>query len=178
MAGGAGAGRVDHLADALAEARSREREVREALGAGEALSAGLARVHGFLRSAGSWGAWDLMGGGMISSMIKHDRIGLARSELAGTASLADRFRRELGDIGAEGPAIPGIDPFTSTTDVFFDNVFSDWAVQSRIEEADRNVAQGRERVDDLVEALRARLAEAGERISAAQAELDRAVEAA
>jgi hypothetical protein len=177
-AGGAGAGRVDRLTDALGEARSHEWEVREALQAGEALSEGLACVHRSLRSAGSWGTLDMLGGGLVSSMIKHDRIGRARAELAEAASLAGRFRRELGDIGADGTAIPEIGSFASTTDIFFDNVFSDWFVQSRIGEAERNVHEAHERVLGIVEALRERLVEAGERITAAQDRLDRAVEAA
>jgi predicted nucleic acid-binding Zn-ribbon protein len=177
-AGGAAAGRVDRLAEALAEARSHEWEVGEALRAGEALSEGLERVRSSLGSAGSWGTYDLLGGGFISSMIKHDRIDEARSGLAQAAALADRFRRELGDIGLDGPAIPGIDSFTRTADVFFDNVFTDWTVQSRIEQAEANVREARERVQGIVEALRERLTEAGGRITAAQEALDRAVEAA
>jgi hypothetical protein len=89
----------------LAEERGRltaeAREVAEALVAAEAARDALAAVRASLDSASGWSTYDpFLGGGAISSAIKHSRL----DEAARQAAYADRcllaLRTELADVGS------------------------------------------------------------------------------
>lgn len=83
-----------------------------------------------LRSAKNWGIYDIVGGGMISSAIKHNRIDDAKTYMERLSYSVDRLNKELGDVDTsifnEGLNISG---FSYTFDIFFDNIFSDFSVQ-------------------------------------------------
>jgi hypothetical protein len=129
--------------------RDQLREVQEARAACEAALASLGEAQHQVDSARSWGTYDTwFGGGLFSSMIKHDRIGQAEDYMRSVDAALDRLRRELADVHLEGAALGGVGvtDLTRTLDVWFDNFFSDLAVQSRLNDADR-------RLDAIGEAL-------------------------
>ncbi len=134
-----------------AEARNRLREIAEARAAGATAQSGLARVTELLQSARNWGAWDMLGGGFFSTMVKHSRIDAAQAELQAVRHDLDVFRRELADVGSF-VNLPSIDlsGFARFADYFFDNFFVDWAIQNRIGEAHRKVDEARRQVDHLL----------------------------
>ena len=74
-----------------------------------------------LRSAKNWGIYDIVGGGMISSAIKHNRIDDAKTYMERLSYSVDRLNKELGDVDTsifnEGLNISG---FSYTFDIFFD----------------------------------------------------------
>jgi hypothetical protein len=53
------------------------REINEAVVAGERTLESLRTVKSKLDSARAWGIYDMLGGGFLSSMIKHGQIGKA-----------------------------------------------------------------------------------------------------
>ncbi|MET9023898.1 hypothetical protein ABZV93_28380 [Actinopolymorpha sp. NPDC004070] len=57
-----------------------------------------------------------------------------------------RFSRELADVGFAGVGGVEVDGLTRTFDVFFDNIFSDMAVRSRIQDAGRKASAARQAV--------------------------------
>jgi hypothetical protein len=157
---------------ALAEERGRltaqAREVAEAAEAARTALAALDRLGQKLGSASSWSTYDtFFGGGMLSSAVKHVRL----DEAAELARRADRclavLRAELADVA--GPASTGlsvrVDGLTRFVDVWFDNIFTDFAVRQRIVDARDNVAACTDRVHGL-------LAELGRRADAAARRLD------
>ena len=89
-----------------------------------------------LRSAKNWGIYDIVGGGMISSAIKHNRIDDAKTYMERLSYSVDRLNKELGDVDTsifnEGLNISG---FSYTFDIFFDNIFSDFSVQGEINDS-------------------------------------------
>lgn len=89
-----------------------------------------------LNSAKNWGVYDIVGGGMISSAIKHDRIDDAKSYMERLSYAVERLNKELGDVDtsilSNGLNITG---FSYTFDIFFDNIFSDFSVQGEINDS-------------------------------------------
>ena len=54
--------------------KSESKEIREAIQAGEAALSSLRNAQEKLNSAKNWGIWDIVGGGFMSSLIKHSRM--------------------------------------------------------------------------------------------------------
>jgi len=137
------------------DAQRRLREIAEARGAGQTALAGLNRVIDLLRSAEGWGTWDMLGGGLLSTMVKHSRVDDAQAQLLEVRHALDVFRRELTDVGGDIdlPSVD-LDGFTRFADYFWDNFFVDWMVQSRIGEALRSVEDAQRQVGHLLEWLR------------------------
>lgn len=164
--------RMLELADERGRLTGELHEVGEALGAVAAAQESLLRVEDQLRSASGWSTYDtFFGGGMVSSAIKHSKL----DEAAAAAAQADRclvvLRAELADVGGAGVHTPelGVTDLTRFVDVWLDNMFTDWAVRDRIEDAKRNVAN----CLHFVGAVEARL---NDQASQAEARLD-AIEA-
>lgn len=158
----------------ISETRGRllaeDTEAREAHAAGTVALEHLRRAADRLREARSWSTWDTFGGGgFLTDMMKYDRLDEV-SVVLGHADLAlRRFSRELADLRLAGVSAVNVDGLTRTFDVFFDNIFSDLAVRSRIQEAESRVGHTRERVEHLLRGL----ADRGRRITGELEDLER-----
>ena len=124
-----------------AELEHQLREVREALSAGKRAETALSQVLDSLDSARDWGVWDMVGGGMISTMMKHERIGDARDGLRQVQRALSDFRTELADVGNIQVPDVEIGSFATFADYFFDSIFVDWYVQSNIHDAQNGVSE-------------------------------------
>jgi len=143
------AGSTEGSTDGATADADQLREIREAQEACEAALTALGEAQRKVDSARSWGTYDTwFGGGLFSSLIKHDRIDQAESYMRAVDDALNRLRRELADVSMDGAAIGGVGvtELTRTLDVWFDNFFSDLAVQSRLRDADH-------RLDAIGEAL-------------------------
>lgn len=86
-----------------------------------------------LDSAANWGTYDILGGGMMSSIIKHDKINDAKTELNKLTYSIERLSKELEDINLELPFNELNQAGSSYMfDIFFDNIFTDMSVQREI----------------------------------------------
>jgi len=149
------------LARRLAEVSERrgallaeDREAREAHAAGMRARELLLAARQLLGSARSWSTWDTFGGGgLLTDMMKYDKL----DRVSATLREADRalavFSRELADLQLGGIGGVQVDGLTRTIDVFFDNIFTDWAVRSRIQDAEVRVAQALSAVEHTLNAL-------------------------
>ena len=91
------------------------REIREAQDACEAALTSLGEAQRAVDSAQSWGTYDTwFGGGLFSSLMKHDRIDDAEGYMRAVDAALDRLRRELADVRMEGAALGGSASATST----------------------------------------------------------------
>ena len=145
------------LAQDLASTRSAANEVREAVEAAELAADRLELARKTLGSAGDWATYDtFFGGGMFSDMVKYQRMDEAQRLLHDADQALRNLSVELADVGVnavvQGLAVDGL---TQTFDVWFDNIFSDWSVRSRITEA----ASRAEASADVVHQIRVRLAQ-------------------
>ena len=116
----------------------RNKEIREAISAGEAAVRALKDAREALNSAGNWGIWDMIGGGFISSMVKHSKLKDAENSLEEARGKLSVFRRELEDV--------------SSAPEFHLNV--GWAVQSKISDAKGQVDSAIHRIQSLTEQLK------------------------
>jgi hypothetical protein len=114
---------------------NKQRETKEAIKAGDELLNSLENVRNCLSSASNWGVYDMLGGGFIATMAKHDRIDDAKHYIDIAQSHLRKFHRELSDIDDAVNIDLEKGSFLSFADYFFDSFFVDWAVQSRIDDA-------------------------------------------
>lgn len=131
-------------------------EIREAITAGEEVLRSLDRVYDALKSAKNWGTFDMLGGGMLSGLVKHGKIDKAQSEINKTQYLIKRFHRELNDIGGEVNLSIEVSSFLKFADFFFDNFFTDMFVQSKIHESQLSVSRAIEKVKYVINELKRR----------------------
>lgn len=101
-----------------------------------------------LKSASSWGIFDILGGGLISSLVKRNKIGQANYSLEEISSSLKALNKELSDVDISLPdAIP--DRLSDELfDLVFDNIFTDIRVQGEIKE---NLVALKELRHDIVE---------------------------
>lgn len=120
-----------------AAVRAELEELDEALTAVTSCNEAVAAALRHLQSAANWGTWDLLGGGLLASAVKRERVDEALSALGQVTTALATVRRELADVPA-GVALPaGIELGSGawTFDVWFDNIFSDLNMQGRIRDA-------------------------------------------
>ncbi|MGE5675915.1 MAG: hypothetical protein ACM3XM_18865 [Mycobacterium leprae] len=176
MAEGQGAADLFRLSEQEQAKRWELQQLEEALTAGRGAADALVSVSGALESAHNWGTWDLLGGGLISDMIKHSRIDEAQGYVYEAQQALAAFRRELKDVKLDVTVENvRLDSFTRFADIFFDGLIADWAVQSRINQSLESVRQNQAQVDRLLDLLDQRIEEAKTALAAAQRERQRFV---
>jgi hypothetical protein len=158
---------------ALAQERGRlteeAREVAEASEAARTALGALARLDRTLGSASAWSTYDtFLNGGLVGSMIKHDRLDQAAKEAAHADQCLVVLRTELADVDGSGPltASVAVDGLTRFVDVWFDNIFTDFAVRDRIGRAKQRVAASIARVQTLLAELGGRADRTQQRLAA------------
>ena len=161
----------------LAEERGRltgeAREVAEALAAAASARDALSAVQSSLDSASGWSTYDtFFGGGAISSAMKHSRLDDAARQAARADHALLALRTELADVGGVAHTAPqlAIDGLTRFVDIWFDNVFTDFAVRGRIKQAQENVGYSSRAVHEVARQLRQRGAAINARLSAIEAD--------
>lgn len=87
-----------------------------------------------LESASSWGIFDILGGGLFSSLVKRNKIGQANLSLEEISASLKSLNKEFSDVDISLPdAIP--DRLSDELfDLVFDNIFTDIRVQGEIKE--------------------------------------------
>ncbi|WP_062107245.1 hypothetical protein [Bacillus niameyensis] len=126
------------IADERVKLRSILREIEEARDAGSKATRALDAALDKLDSAEGMSMWDtFLGGGLIVSALKYSEMN-SSDDLVHRAKRALRhYETELMDVqnfATDSFKINQKDLF-AFTDVFFDNIFSDWMVHSRITDA-------------------------------------------
>ncbi len=120
-------------------------EINEALAEGKAARRIGETAESLLDSAHNWATYDAFAkGGILSHMAKYDKIDSAQEAINQLQNQLARFTRELKDVEniyLEGSF--GIDTGTRVVDFWFDNIFTDLNVRSKI-------ASDRDRVAELI----------------------------
>ena len=141
----------------LSELAGQRRELQEAVVAGEEVMARLEDVLKALNSAANWGVWDIFGGGLVATAVKHSRMDEARNHLRRAQKACRSFARELRDVKAQLDIDLRIDSFLTFDDFFFDGLLADWMVQAKINDLARAVEQQQKSIQHLMRKLKARL---------------------
>lgn len=128
-----------HLEERIAYLESQERELQEAVAAGQDALAIAEQIADNLNSAENWGIWDLAGGGLFADLAKHGHLDDAQSSVESLQSQLRRFKTELADVTIDADFQVSIDGFLRVADYFFDGIFTDWAVLDRIHQSQNQV---------------------------------------
>ncbi len=133
----------------------REKEIQEALAAGDEAIRCLQRAKDELGKAGGWGFVDMFGGGLISTMLKHGHINQASAAVDAARQALWNYSREISDV-REAAALPDVqvDGFLTFADYFMDGFIADYLVQTQIEQAKKDVSAAIWQVGEMQGQLR------------------------
>ena len=152
--GGAQSQRLGQLAQEQERTAGELREIQEAIQAGLAAQRALEEMGGDLNGAENWGVWDMVGGGIMATFAKHGCLDDAQDAAYEARRALSRFRTELADVSSEQVPDVELGDFAVFADYFFDGLFADLFVQSRIREAQEQVEAVTQRVERLIVRLR------------------------
>ncbi|MBP2078046.1 hypothetical protein [Oceanobacillus polygoni] len=110
-------------------------ELDEAIEAGNKVKLALNNAMDSLESAEGWGTFDMFGGGMISTMVKHDHIDKATNHIHHAQTSMRSFQKELLDVDEVTDFQIDISGMLKFADFFFDGLIVDWMVQGRIQDS-------------------------------------------
>lgn len=129
-------------------------EIHEAIDAGKLAFRKLTDAGNKLQDAKSYSTWDtFLGGGFVATALKHDKLEETNSYLHETQIALQRFQNELLDVKEMRQDTLAIhsDGFVMFTDYFFDNIFTDWSIHSKITTAMEQISRIQ---DDVANTLR------------------------
>lgn len=152
--GGAQSQRLGQLAQEQERTAGELREIQEAIQAGLAAQRALEEMSGDLSGAENWGVWDMVGGGIMATFAKHGCLDDAQDAAYEARRALSRFRTELADVSSDQVPDVELGDFAVFADYFFDGLFADLFVQSRIREAQEQVEAVTQRVERLIVRLR------------------------
>lgn len=132
-------------------------EMQEAIEAGERALSSLHMAQEKLNSAGNWGIFDMFGGGLFATAIKHSKMEEAGRLMESAKSDLKRFQKELKDVNIPLDLRMEVGVFLSFADVFFDGFVSDYLVQSKISDAKEQVADAIFRVEQILKELKRKM---------------------
>ena len=151
--GGKTAAELLWLEEQQAFLTTQQRELREAIAAGNEAQGIADRVLDRLDSAQGWATWDVVGGGLLSDMAKYNRLDEAQNQVELLQIQLQRFKTELADVSIETDLQIGSDGFLRFADYFFDNIFTDWAVMNQISSAQERVNRTRQQIGSVLRGL-------------------------
>lgn len=131
----------------------RQREINEAMDAGDVVLKHLKEALEKLSSAAGWGLYDMVGGGMIATVLKHERISEAQVSLQLLESDIRHFNKELNDVKLASASDLQMDSFSFIGDYLFDNFFMDWHVQNQVNRMKEAVEASIAEVEGVLEQL-------------------------
>lgn len=114
-------------------------ELKEAIDAGNLVKSALKKAINSLGKAGGWGTVDLLGGGLISDMIKHQHIDDAERNLHRAQTCMRQFQKELLDVQQQAHFEINISGMLKFADFFFDGLIADFMVKDKINKATHEI---------------------------------------
>lgn len=142
------------LEEQIAHHESQQKEIGEAILAGNAAFTIAEKILSELDSADGWNTWDMFGGGgLITHMAKHGHLDDAQELVETLQDKLRSFKTELADVSINADMQVNIDGFLRFADYFFDGLFADWAVADRISESMSAVQKTKDQIGRLVDKL-------------------------
>jgi hypothetical protein len=150
-------------------------ELNEAFEAGENAKEAVHLTAKHLSQAMQFGEWDMIGHNS-ASYSKHGAI----DDAARAANQAQKtlriYNKELADIGVQDNLLSiNVQTFSSFTDVFFDNLITDWIIQNKIKTTLRNVQMTSEKIALIQQDIKLNYVNAGSKLKELMELKDKAV---
>jgi len=154
---------------------SRRKELREALVAGQQALVHIHAAMDDLHSAGNWGTWDILGGGLIADAMKYSAMDEAQKNMELVQSDLRRYKAELADVAhtAAFDLQPG--GFLQFADFFWDNIFTDFAVRDKIYQSQDQMQELKIQVSRIQNGLEQELKETEQGLAALQDEKNKII---
>lgn len=130
-----------------------EKERQEAIAAGKEALADLREAMNCLDSAKNWGIYDIIGGGLISSLIKHSRMDKAQQYISNAKNSLRHFEEELRDLDNLDNINLDTQDFWGFADLIIDGILADAAMQSRINDARADLSRAIQQVESILRKL-------------------------
>ena len=108
----------------------------------------------YLNDASGLATWDVLGGGAVTYIMKHDAVNSAKKEIERLGYAITKLEKELSDINMI--SISGnFNNIESSylVDVFFDNIFTDISVSNKIDSSLGSVRNVKDKLDRCKEEL-------------------------
>lgn len=131
-----------------------QKEMNEAIQAGENALCSLRAAREELQKAGNWGIVDLFGGGFVTNLIKHSKMDNASHLMENAKYDLKKFQKELRDVTINTNLSIDCGGFLTFADFFWDGVVADWLVQSKINDAKRQVDDAIAQVEKILRRLK------------------------
>lgn len=154
------------------------KELKEAITPGNMAINTLNEAIELLDSAGDWGTWDLLGGGLIADMMKHDKIDKAKQAILNAQTYVQRLQVELQDVNMSLDGSIQITGGAVFADFFFDGLIADWYMQSKISQSRDNVVATCGKIRKIVSTLSTQLNHREKDLEAKEREIKRIIEQA
>ncbi len=147
------------ISDQIEMLDTRMTEIKEVMRTGQEALMMLEKMIGYLRKARSWGQWDMAGRNNGMSYLKHSVLDKARDLSYHVKHFLLRFKEDLRDLhGFDGLNFTiHFESFNRFTDIFFDNLISDWIIQKKIQNALTNVQTVKDKVLRINQSLGAEI---------------------
>lgn len=159
----------------IAGLRGQLKEIQEALEAGKSAKRTTEDIKKSLSSAESWGTWDVLGGGMITTMVKHSHLDEAQNQINVLQQRLRTFRTELVDVSFDSDIQVQIDGFLRFADYFWDGIFSDWMVLGKIHDSQSQIYEVGAKLDNVLRQLNTMKNQAEQGLEAEKNRLERLV---
>lgn len=128
-------------------------EIDEAIRAGNRARYSLFQAKDCLKSAGNWGLVDIIGGGLFVTFVKRSRMKDAERLVQQARNDLMQFRKELADVSAIAEFHIETGNFLAFADYFLDCFVTDLLVQSKIQDAKKQVDDAIEKVERVLQQL-------------------------
>jgi hypothetical protein len=142
--------KLHELAERRAELEINIKELNEAITAGKSVSENLNQAKDALHSASNWGTFDMLGGGLLATHGKHNRLDEAMDYIQIAQQNLGRFEKELQDVHLTLAIELDVNSFLRFSDYFFDGLITDWIVQGRIQSTLAQVESKRTAVNTIL----------------------------
>ena len=107
-------------------------QVNQAINLTDQLIGELDQAERQLSSARNWGFLDVLGGGLITDLIKHSKLNNAKIAMDRVNYLLQELRRVLGGISMAGDYSMNVSGFETFADFFFDSGIVDVYMTAKI----------------------------------------------
>lgn len=125
------------------------REIDEAVDAANYAIKCLRKAHDELNGAKNWGIVDILGGGMLTTFLKRNKMNNAESDIAEAKRAMQVFQKELYDVDTRFQLDLNTSDFLAFADYFFDGVVADFLVQSQIKKTQREILLAIKKIEEL-----------------------------
>ena len=146
------AGRIMQIENEIAFLENQQKEIQEAINAGNQAFYIARKILEDLNSAKNWSTFDLMGGGLIADMAKYDKLNKVQDQIQDLQNALRGFRTELADVTERisGNLYVEIGDFLHFADYFFDGLFTDWMVYDKINDSRNRTMQTSDQIQKIL----------------------------